>query len=205
VATTYGAVWWVLCGVVIALGLAIGLVLLPGVVWALVAMVAVVASLTAIVGYETGIDDVPRQGRVRLVLTVMTACLAVVAVAALAVVLGAGALLLALMLAVGSPRALHWYGGLLRGKADRPHCPDASVVSTSQLCREWLESYEALSQVTSSTARLRIVMARQRCLDELERRDPDGLHAWLSASASAGGDPSRFLTHGRSDTPPANA
>lgn len=36
-------------------------------------------------------------------------------------------------------------------------------------------------------------MARQRCLDELERRDPDGLHACLSSPASAAGDPRRFL------------
>ncbi|MEU4287224.1 hypothetical protein AB0E63_03300 [Kribbella sp. NPDC026596] len=37
------------------------------------------------------------------------------------------------------------------------------------------------------------MMIRQRCLDVLERRDPDGLHAWLASAASAGGDPNRFL------------
>lgn len=47
-------------------------------------------------------------------------------------------------------------------------------------------------------------MARQRCLDELERRDPDGLHAWLGSNASAGGDPSRFLARNGSDPPPAD-
>jgi hypothetical protein len=76
---------------------------------------------------------------------------------------------------------------------DRRQSHEASVVSTSQLCREWLESYQALSQAESPRALLRIVMARQRYLDDLERRDPDEIHAWLASAASAGGDPSRFL------------
>ncbi|MFI5695302.1 hypothetical protein ACIA58_25845 [Kribbella sp. NPDC051586] len=64
---------------------------------------------------------------------------------------------------------------------------------TTELCRQWLESYGELRRATSQAARLRVVMARQRCLDELERRDPDGLQAWLASTASAGGDPRRFF------------
>lgn len=185
-----------MCGVVVALGLAIGLAVLPGAVWLLAAFVAVIASLTALVDDEPGSKEIeePRH-RVRLVLSVITACLAIVAFGGLAAVLGAGALFPVMMLLACSPPALRWYGGLLRRNADPPARSDSSGVSTSELCREWLDSYQALSEATSATDRLRIVMARQRCLDELERRDPDGLQAWLASAASAGGDPSRFLNH----------
>jgi hypothetical protein len=44
-----------------------------------------------------------------------------------------------------------------------------------------------------ASRRLEIVKARARCLDELERRDPVGLQAWLESSASPAGDPARFL------------
>ncbi|MEU4196842.1 hypothetical protein AB0E69_33415 [Kribbella sp. NPDC026611] len=47
-------------------------------------------------------------------------------------------------------------------------------------------------------------MGRQRCLDELERRDPEGLNAWLGSTASAAGDPSYCLTHSDAE-PPADA
>jgi len=73
------------------------------------------------------------------------------------------------------------------------------TVSRAEICRQWQESYAALNAV-GSTARLRIVMARQRCLDELERRDPAGLNAWLSSSAaSAGGNPRPFLNANADD------
>jgi hypothetical protein len=195
---TYEVVWRLGCGVIVVSGVAIGLAVLPGAVWLLVAFVAVIASLTAVVGYEPHGEDVAgeRRHRVNLVLTVIAGWLVLVAIGGLAVVLGVGVLFSAMMMLLAcSPSALRWYGALLRRKADPQTRSDASVVSTSQLCREWLDSYQALSQATSATARLHIVMARQRCLDELERRDPDGFQAWLASAASAGGDPSRFLNH----------
>lgn len=76
-----------------------------------------------------------------------------------------------------------------------------SAISTAELCRQWHQSFEDLHQAITPAARLSIVTARQRCLDELERRDPDGLHAWLSSSASAAGDPSRFLRTNQPEGP----
>jgi hypothetical protein len=52
-----------------------------------------------------------------------------------------------------------------------------------------------LRDAATPAARLHLVELRQHCLDELERRDPAGLSAWLASTASAGGDPSRFLDH----------
>ncbi|MFG1913142.1 hypothetical protein [Kribbella sp. NPDC048928] len=70
---------------------------------------------------------------------------------------------------------------------------DAPQRSTADLCRQWRDSYEALRQAQTDRQRLRIVMERQHCLDELGRRDPEGLDAWLSSAASAAGDPAHFL------------
>ena len=78
---------------------------------------------------------------------------------------------------------------------------DAPVRTTAELCRQWHDSYDALQAATTPIARLHVVMERQRCLDELECRDPEGLSAWLASAASAAGDPSRFLHH--TDTGPA--
>ena len=60
--------------------------------------------------------------------------------------------------------------------------------------------YAALRSATTLAARLRIVQIRQRCLDALERRDADGLNAWLASNASAAGDPGPFFA--RSNQPP---
>ena len=70
----------------------------------------------------------------------------------------------------------------------------AQELSTLELCRQWQDSYQALREAPTVALRLQIIEARAHCLDELERRNPDGLQAWLASAASAAGDPSRFLT-----------
>jgi hypothetical protein len=203
----YRFIWRALCGVLVTAGVVLGVVVLPVEVWVVVALLVIVLGLTAVVG-RTPADEQVAQVRpsvVQALLWAVVVCLVVVAVFGLAGVLHGGVVYVLLLVVASSPPAVGWWGGLLRTQvpqASPSPDPPSGAVSTSQLCREWHESYLALSQATTSTARLRIVMARQRCLDELERRDPDGLHAWLASTASAGGDPSRFLTDSRSDTPP---
>ena len=135
-----------------------------------------------------GTDD-SRSRRRRVVLMTVTGFLIAVGAAVLIRLLGLGALVMFGVLLATSPPAIRLYGERVR----RGKMPDATV-STRQLCREWLDSYDELNRAPTSKARLRVVMARQRCLDELERRDPAGLQAWLASSASAGSDPRRFLT-----------
>jgi hypothetical protein len=62
------------------------------------------------------------------------------------------------------------------------------------LCRQWQDSYPALRSAPTHSLRLQIVEARAQCLDELERRDPEGLNAWLGSNASAASDPGLFIT-----------
>jgi hypothetical protein len=82
----------------------------------------------------------------------------------------------------------------VRPEDDKPEMPIAhSGLSNADLCRAWQESFDALRKSESPAVRLRIVEARQRYLDELERRDPDGLHAWLESNASPAGNPARFV------------
>jgi hypothetical protein len=206
IVATYWWVWRSFCGVLVAAGVAIGVVVLPAAVLVLFGLLVLVLALTAAVGCQStsGSSIQEHRARIHAVLRVVTPCLIVMAVAALAVILRAGVLVFVLLLGAASPRAVRWYGRMLHGQAaTAPSQPvRSSTMDITQLCREWGESHEALRQAASNTARLRIVMARERCLNELERRDPDGFHAWLASAASAGGDPSRFLTRNHSDPPP---
>jgi hypothetical protein len=61
------------------------------------------------------------------------------------------------------------------------------------LCLAWRRSYVQLQQSTSASARIRHVQERQLLLDELERRDPTGLAAWLASGCRAAGNPLPYL------------
>jgi hypothetical protein len=85
--------------------------------------------------------------------------------------------------------------------------PESSVVfrtlSDAALCQVWRSSFSALQAASSLSQRMRIVEARQDCLDEFERRHPQGLTAWLASGARAAGNPSRFVDGtSRSNSPP---
>lgn len=68
------------------------------------------------------------------------------------------------------------------------------LLSNAELCAAWTTSCAQLRAAAPAEV-LRLVQKRQCYLDELERRDPDGLHAWLASTASAAGDPLPFISH----------
>lgn len=72
--------------------------------------------------------------------------------------------------------------------------PAVRILSTEELCTSWRASYTIVRQATASDTRVELVSFRQACLDEMERRDPRGLHAWLDSGARAAGNPARFLS-----------
>jgi hypothetical protein len=109
-----------------------------------------------------------------------------------AAVLGPSVLWLGALLTASSPPVVRWCCGKV-GFGPSERRVGFPKRSTAELCRQWRESYEALRGARTDNQRLRIVMERQRCLDELGRRDPEGLQAWLASAASAAGDPARFL------------
>jgi hypothetical protein len=65
--------------------------------------------------------------------------------------------------------------------------------TTASLCWTWRTSFTALRKADGIDERLRIVDLRQRCLDELARREPGGFHKWLADGARAAGDPTRYV------------
>lgn len=176
---TYRWIWGTVAGGLLLLAVILAVLILPAAIWMVLASLAVPFGMMLAVG--TGKSRSPRR---HVVLVTATGFLVAVGATVLIRLLGPGALVMFGVLLVTSPPAIRWYGE----RVHRRKMPDATV-STRQLCPEWLDSYDQLNQAPTSKARLRVVMARQHCLDELERRDPDGLQAWLASSASAGSDP----------------
>jgi hypothetical protein len=70
-------------------------------------------------------------------------------------------------------------------------------MSDRELCREWRHSFVTLQSARSPQDRLRVVAQRQVYLDEMERRSPTALQAWLDSGARAAGGPDRYLTRQR--------
>ncbi|MEU8223689.1 hypothetical protein [Kribbella sp. NPDC048915] len=187
----YRRAWQVTCGVVGVVGVVIGFVVLPMAAWGVFGLLAVVVALAMVVGDDPETGEGPSVGR--SILVGVAAAVGVAAVLGFAAVLGAGALVLLLFLAAGAPPAVRRYASLL-GIGRQVEAPVVAEVGTDRLCRDWLNSYDALRNADSELERLRIVADRQRCLDELERRDPEGFQAWLGSAAGPATDPRRFLT-----------
>jgi hypothetical protein len=66
-------------------------------------------------------------------------------------------------------------------------CP----LSIEELCGVWTETATTLAQGAGPRDRQAVAEVRRICLDEFERRNPDGFHRWLEAGAPA--NPSRYL------------
>jgi hypothetical protein len=179
------------------------------------AMITGVAVLNVVVGRDEG------KVRLRNILRpVVTGCFlgggTCVALVGLAAWFGAWVLLMVVLAAGGSPYALRLYSRRLCRRRAMPsptQRPDtisrtAHTLETSptvgppqylrslndmDLCHDWRASFTALQQSSSPSQRFRIVEARQKYLDEFERRNPEGFMAWLASGARAAANPSRYI------------
>ena len=82
----------------------------------------------------------------------------------------------------------------------------AQRLSTADLCAAWRISLHALASAPDTQARIHVVSARQVYLDEMERRSPAAVQAWLAADALAAQTPDRYLSEddsGSTDRPNA--
>ena len=70
------------------------------------------------------------------------------------------------------------------------------ALDTRALCHQWRHSFVALESARTAAQRMRVVAQRQLFLDELDRRSPSALAAWLASGARAAGGPERFLADG---------
>ncbi|GAB2677151.1 hypothetical protein [Kribbella swartbergensis] len=66
-------------------------------------------------------------------------------------------------------------------------CP----LSIEELCGLWAETATTLAQGAGPRDRQAVAEVRRICLDEFERRNPEGFHRWLDAGAPA--NPGRYL------------
>lgn len=201
---TYGLGWRIAVGVVALVGVLLAVVLVPPstmiAAFVTAALVAALATATATAlqeGRSRGLW--PLFGR-----NLLLGGLAGVAATGLGELIGGIAFLLVVLAVLTSPPLVRWYAARLghdRPAPTRPSYPDIRIVraetlSIDELCTAWTQSCTDLRGASPAQA-LRFVEARQRYLDELERRDPAGLRAWLATAASASGDPSRFITRDR--------
>jgi len=139
----------------------------------------------------------PVPGRIRNVLQCFVFAVAsILAFSGLAALLGALILLLVLLLVAGSP----WFVGLVRPHRDRdterlPGWPQQPLkkLSTTDLIAVWRSSGDLLAAAQSPADRALLVNRRAECLDELERRDPEGFAAWICLALDPAVDPDPFV------------
>lgn len=125
------------------------------------------------------------------------------------------ALLLALTATLTAPPVVRRVRRRLRPRAPvgppaRPQAPwdtglrsltTAAAVSRladSELCVLWRRTFWQLTSHQAPDALLATVLLRQACLDELTRRNPTAVRAWLESGGRASGGPERFWVTGRS-------
>ncbi|NVM99833.1 hypothetical protein [Arthrobacter sp. SDTb3-6] len=79
--------------------------------------------------------------------------------------------------------------------------PCVRALDDGGLCQAWRGSYRWLEGAHTLALQAYVVALRQAYLDELERRDPDGLEAWLQSRPRPRGGPDKFIHHGPDGQP----
>jgi hypothetical protein len=80
----------------------------------------------------------------------------------------------------------------VNGSAAEPMV-ELSRLDDAALCLLWRRSFLRLEAAQSAPERLAVVEQRQQYLDELQRRSPEGVAAWLAAGARASGNPLPYV------------
>jgi hypothetical protein len=208
--TSYRTVWvrsWAAV-VLLCIGFA-GVIWGPARVVAFFAVVGVTSLAPSICYYR---ERVARQGspldlwRATARTAVITGAVAVAIIAVIGVN-GALAMLVLLLAGATSPWALDRLRKVLhRGRPAREATglpaplveaavaePRIETMSDLELCRAWRASFAALVAAVEPEAKSDVVRLRQSYLDELERRHPHAVGAWLASHPRPGGGPEKFL------------
>ncbi len=215
--STYRTLWRTAVGAFTVLGAGLAFLFLPthtligtGVLVAVPGGVIAAAVHTRTRTRTDNDTDVPPPGY--LVKGAGLAALGVIAALGLIAVFGAAALLTLGLLAVGAPAVLR---PLL---AHAPHActsttvtplpppapsvpMDCQVFTDAELCWRWRTSFATLQYTLAPAERLHIVQTRSALLEELARRNPEGLTRWLNSGVRAASDPARYFT-GAHQQPP---
>lgn len=149
----------------------------------------------------------------RIARTALCACSAFLTVILLARISGVLSLLVIAAMALTSPPAAE-LPRRLRARFDRATASEPAVpadepeqvefsepfetLTDVEICYLWRHSFWDLEEARTLERRNRIVALRQRILDELTRRDPLAIDAWLASGARASSSPERFFEGGGS-------
>ncbi|MCG8920338.1 hypothetical protein L6E12_31685 [Actinokineospora sp. PR83] len=157
----YRSAWVAVAGASGFTGLLLGVVLTG--TWSLV-MILATATCLAVACCAAAEDLADRPVRLLPLVALLTAVF--VAGTGLVLALGGAAVALLVCLAVtGLP---------LLGPRHR-------FLDTAELRGRWEAGARALAEASTPGEAAAVVRDRARCLDELERRDPDGVRRWLSS------------------------
>jgi len=66
-------------------------------------------------------------------------------------------------------------------------------LATDELCLAWRRSFVLLAEAADPSNRAAIVLRRSSILDEMHRRDPEGMESWLASNPRAAGNPLPYL------------
>lgn len=191
----YGEAWALFWGGATVVGICLALLLWSAATVLFLFVVAAVFTALVIVGGHSMSANGASASGLDSGWTVRRAAAAGAAVVAATVVAAVAPLLLwPVVLAAfsTSPRSIEhlrrwWTAKQLTD--DRP----GDAATDQQLCATWVATYHALQSATDPHVRARIVALRQDCLDELERRNPSALTAWLASGEGPTGSLERFL------------
>ncbi|WP_329000836.1 hypothetical protein OHA18_41200 [Kribbella sp. NBC_00709] len=208
----YRTAWAASVSVLMAIGVASALVFIR--MSGNVIVLAMVGAMYASIHFSVGLsqDQTPRSLLVPVLTWSLRAALAALAVCGYAAAVGPLVLLLLLVIAGTSPHALTYLSEpqvkSLEPAVDvappvvsvvpvaQPVPPtDFSELPVEELCLMWRHSFASLQRSPTDDVRLAVVSARDRVLDELERRDPQAFAEWLDSGPRAAGDPTRYFTH----------
>ncbi len=178
-----------------------------------ITIAVVVGALAACVWGDLGVSAAPRIMQVGLL-----SGLAATAATGLVGALGATGLVVVLLLTLTSPALTTRVLGRWRALVNAPDVTEPSARSgparPSQaeldlrtmkptqdlgtlddvaLCLAWRRSFLLLEAAHTVADRVVVVEQRQRYLDELQRRCPQGLASWLGSGARASGNPLPYL------------
>jgi hypothetical protein len=73
---------------------------------------------------------------------------------------------------------------------------DLDILDDAALCLAWRRSFPMLEAARTEPERMALVDQRQLYLDEMQRRCPKGVAAWLASGARASSNPMPFLRDG---------
>ena len=68
--------------------------------------------------------------------------------------------------------------------------------STLELCLAWQQTFTVVGRTRGPAEVMRLLVVRQAFLDELARRDPAGLDAWMASQRPVHDAPTAFFAAG---------